>query len=172
MIVKIPEENKYDFAKRLVRRERNIIAIPYGIFCVWLAANFDWEKVTFYSFLPLIALGFFLLIVYPYIRIFNHLNYGKALYFYISPNKIEERVSEEKLSFANKIGNQRLKKKYGADVNKMIEVRNIANVDFSKDKICIYSKNNNWFTGNGKIVIPKEVKDYDKVYKKIEEIVN
>ena len=90
-----------------------------------------------------------------------------ALRFGIGDNRFTKFYDDSKLHFLSRYTFRMMKRKSGENQSQKIYFNDLEKVEVKRNRIVIKGKNYNLFNGNGRIVIPNEVEDYDKIKKYI-----
>ncbi|MFK7747027.1 MAG: hypothetical protein AB8B65_01420 [Kordia sp.] len=137
-----------------------------GIMSVFLLLMFWFTysyRVHTFVMLPLtIILCAIILIVY-FLSFIQLKNIAQKTTYFISETKIEKIVSTNELNFANQLAQARQERRYGVKANQSFPIHEIESTKIKPNEIVIKSFDYNLFTFNGKIVIPKEINDYNSV---------
>ena len=104
-----------------------------------------------------IAFGFII-----YVGSLNQIgNWAKKMYFYWDHHKITKQVVEHDLNLINQIAMNRNKDEYGSKFNQEIEIIHLYSTKISKNEIIFTSVDYDFFTGNGRIRVPCELREFE-----------
>lgn len=157
---KISESRINSFVNRTRKRNFTMIAIFMSVFLLltfWFTYSYHVHTVIM---LPLLLM-FSVIAIGIYIASFFQLkNIAEETVFYVSEKNVKKIVATGALNMMNQFANNRQEVRYGAKMSQQFPTHEIESTQIKANEIVIKSFDYNVFTGNGKIVIPKELENY------------
>lgn len=95
-------------------------------------------------------------------------NFAKSVVYWVSNDQIAMTFDQNKLSSVSQFGMARNKSRFGTNAQQFIRTNEISSVKFSKSGIKIKSNDYNFFNGNGLIILPKEIENFENLEQQIE----
>ncbi|WP_298427825.1 hypothetical protein [uncultured Kordia sp.] len=161
----IKEEGISSYVKREVAKKMKMIAI---IMTILLIAAF----LFFYSYgvhkiimPPMLAIQAVVLIFVYLMSLVQMQSMGLKTTFRISEKNVSVSLAKEKMSVVSQLIINRNEAKYGEKYDQSFPVHQIETTKIKANEIVIESYDYNFFTGNGKITIPKEMEQFNAVKK-------
>jgi hypothetical protein len=96
---------------------------------------------------------------------------AKAYCLCIGEETIKLNFDLQTIGFLGSIAAKRAERRYGTSLDQEIKWKNIDKVVYKKKHIKIYDYNYDFLNGNGKIIIPKYIVNFDKIEDCLLEIV-
>ena len=158
----VPESAIEPVLNREMKKFDIIIASVFGGFILLL---FILMPARLYSFLllPLVVLSL-LGVLMHFVALPKRRNMILSTEYQIADDHVAKGLNGERLSADNKFGIAVAQARYGDEShNQFIRVDEIETTEIGETAITIDSRRYNIITGEGRIVIPKEVTEYDEI---------
>lgn len=144
-------------------QKMKITSIMFALFLLGMFI-FSYSYRVHGIIMPPLAMMFLFILLIIYIMSLSQIeDQIRFSYFSITEEAISKFLDKEKLNLVNQIGIARIESKYGANFNQKIYFDEIFDTIISENEIRITSNHYNFFTNNGRIVIPKEVNDFETI---------
>lgn len=151
------------YALRETLRKMKVAGIVFGIFLLIIFFLFSPSKGGSFMF-PFALVMFGVVSLYiALVWFFNTKSLGRKTYFEVTEEAISQLVDSSRLSFIQQYGAARGKAKYGATLNKSIQIKYLNYTKINPHDIVFKSVKKDLLNENHIIRIPKEVSGYDEI---------
>lgn len=162
-IIKDTELSAY--VNREAKRRIILIASLMSVF-IFLFFLFTYSYGVHGIIMPPFASLTIVIVIFIYLLSFNQIrNIAQKTTFYISDQKVEQKIATSELNLVNQFAQARAKTRYGMKLNHSFPIHQIESTVIKPNEIIIKSYDYNLFNGNGKIIIPKEIDGFSMVKK-------
>lgn len=167
MMYKVREELIQSYVNREVKKKIKTLSISY-IIALSLMFWFTYSYGVHGIIIPPLAILLFIIFGIIALSSLSQVkNLIQLTYFYIKEDEISKILDKYSLNAMNKIGVSMNESKHGVQFNQSILITEIKSTKITEDEIIIKSRDFDIFTGNGKIILPKELADFETIKSEI-----
>lgn len=160
---KIKNEELDSYVKREVTRNIKLVGGTMAVFVILMFMFTYSYRVHGIIMLPFTAM-MSVITLFIYLFSFNQIgNIAKKTTFFVTATKVEKLLATDELNYVNQFAHARNEDRYGAKTNQSFPLSEIESTVIKPHEIVIKSYDYNFFNGNGRIIIPKEINDFHTV---------
>jgi hypothetical protein len=161
--LKIKKDALSTYVQREATRNIKLITSIMAVFLV-LFFMFTYSYGVHGIIMPPLTMMLIVSVIFIYfVSLTQMKNIASETTFKVTELKVEKIVSAVELNMANKFVQARNEARYGVKANQSFPINQIESTEIKPNEIVIKSYDYNFFNGNGKIIIPKELERFNDV---------